>query len=159
MKSWRGLGKAAFLLTDGTLSPSRAYCAKGKLQLCNIKKNLPFSLPKEAASLTHKSISLCPAYHRDHITAKFGKYYGKSHNIQSTLMNFQFFSFPSPCIDLFRYLHLHLSLEKSDSPWQDSYYTVLTKQKCCMKKENNPVLMTRGTSCRRLRSPCLPTHT
>lgn len=153
------MGKAAFLLTDGTLSPSRAYCAKGKLQLCNIKKNLPFSLPKEAASLTHKSISLCPAYRRDHITAKFGKYYGKSHNIQSTLMNFQFFSFPSPCIDLFRYLHLHLSLEKSDSPWQDSYYTVLTKQKCCMKKENNPVLMTRGTSCRRLRSPCLPTHT
>lgn len=142
------MGKAAFLLTDGTLSPSRAYCAKGKLQLCNMKKkNLPFSLPTEAASLTHKSISLCPASRRDHITAKLGKYYSKSHNIQSTLMNFQFFSFSSPCIDLFRYHHLHLSLEKSDSLWQDSYYTVLTKQKCCMNNENYLVLMTRGTSC------------
>lgn len=142
------MGKAAFLLTDGTLSPSRAYCAKGKLQLCNMKKkNLPFSLPTEAASLTHKSISLCPASRRDHITAKLGKYYSKSHNIQSTLMNFQFFSFSSPCIDLFRYHHLHLSLEKSDSLWQDNYYTVLTKQKCCMNNENYLVLMTRGTSC------------
>lgn len=50
-------------------------------------------------------------------------------------MNFLFFSFPSPCIDLFKYHHLHLSPEKSDSLWQDSYSTVLTKQKCCMKKK------------------------
>lgn len=64
LKSWRGLGKATFLWTDGSL-PLEHTVQKGNPCFAVWSKLIPFSPPTEAASETG-SVSPPPAPCRDH---------------------------------------------------------------------------------------------